>query len=97
MKEFFGFFQSGPWVGTQGFRTLRAYGAFLVSAAIRQGVVKDVTILSEQGRPCVLQNPWPGRAVRIMTEGKPAQTVRGDRLTFATAPGERVELAASEP
>ena len=79
------------------FRTLRAYGAFLVSAAIRQGVVRDVSILSEQGRPCVLQNPWPGRSVRIIAEDKPAQTLRGDRLTFATAPGERVELAALEP
>ena len=79
------------------FRTLRAYGAFLVSAAIHHGNVKDVTILSEQGRPCVLRNPWPGRGVQILSAGKPAQIVRGDRLTFATAPGERVELAPSEP
>ena len=79
------------------FRALRAYGAFLVSAAIHRGVVKDVIILSEQGRACVLQNPWPGRDVQIIAEGKPALTVRGDRLTFPTTPGERVELAAPEP
>ncbi len=74
------------------FHTLRAYGAFLVSASLSHGVIQDVTIVSEQGRPCVLQNPWPGRAVQLISNGKPAQTVQGDRLIFQTAPGERIEL-----
>ena len=74
------------------FRTLRAYGAFLVSATLSHGVVKDVTILSEQGRPCMVQNPWPGSAVQLISRGKPTQTVRGDRLIFQTAPGDRIEL-----
>ena len=39
------------------FHTLRAYGAFLVSATICGDLVKDVVIVSEQGRPCVVQNP----------------------------------------
>jgi hypothetical protein len=75
-----------------GFRTLRAYGAFLVSARLSGGVVKDVTIFSEQGRPCVVENPWPGRQVHLIRAGRPVQTLAGAQLRFATAPEDSIEL-----
>ncbi len=77
------------------FRTLRAYGAFLVSAELKGGVVTHVSIFSEQGRPCVVQNPWPGRRVSVRCVGKPDQTLAGERLSFKTGLGDQMELVVA--
>lgn len=74
------------------FHTLRAYGAFLISAAISSNVVKDVLIVSEKGRKCVVQNPWPGQRVKLVCNGQPKQTIEGDLLIFNTVQGDRIEL-----
>lgn len=78
------------------FETLRAYGAFLVSAALSDGKVKDVRILSEQGKPCVVQNPWPGCQIELICEGKTTRPMTGDQLKFDTAPGDRFTLVPSD-
>jgi hypothetical protein len=70
------------------FGTLRAVGAFLVSAELKSGEVSGVKILSEKGRDCTVQNPWPGRRVSIAGR----ETVDGERFTFRTKPGEVVVL-----
>jgi len=75
------------------FGNLRAYGAFLVSAELKGGRVSGVRITSEKGRPCTVLNPWPGRGVRLSRDGKAAETVRGERVTFKTRPGKTVALA----
>ena len=49
-------------------------------------------MLSNLGRPCVVQNPWPGRPVRILRNGRPAETVTGPRFTLKTVAGERIDL-----
>jgi alpha-L-fucosidase 2 len=71
------------------FCTLRATGAFLVSARIEEGVVVWVEITSEKGKDLRLINPWPGPAQCINETGvtvldarlielptKPGQTLR---------------------
>ncbi len=84
------------WPGDQDarFGSLRAAGAFLVSAALREGSVTGVRIVSEQGLDCAVQNPWPGRPVRIVRSGWLARdaTASGARFTFPTRAGETVEL-----
>jgi hypothetical protein len=55
------------------FHQLRADGAFLVSARLKDGVIGEVTIRSEKGLPCRIQNPWPGRPVRIASGGVPVK------------------------
>lgn len=70
------------------FANLRAWGAFLVSAELAQGVVQGVELLSEQGGDCRLMNPWPGQPVRLTRNGRPAEVLQGERLAFTTAPGE---------
>ena len=77
------------------FGSLRARGAFLVWASLRDGVVAGVRLLSEQGRDCTLVNPWPGQAVSLHRDGKAAETLQGDRITFPTRAGEHVALAGS--
>jgi len=78
------------------FGTLRAVGAFLVSAELKDGVAAGVKIVSEKGGPCTVQNPWSGKKVRLIRNGKSlgvfGEKKSGDRFTFRTTPGETLEL-----
>ena len=78
------------------FGSLRAYGAFLVSAERQGGQVRSVEIVSEKGRDCTVQNPWPGQAATLLRDGARAETAAGERLSFKTRPGERVRLVRKE-
>jgi alpha-L-fucosidase 2 len=51
------------------FVTIRAAGAFLVSAEKKAGVCQPIAVLSERGRPCSVLNPWPGKMVAVCVEG----------------------------
>ncbi|WP_274958039.1 glycosyl hydrolase family 95 catalytic domain-containing protein [Millionella massiliensis] len=75
------------------FVRIRTYGAFLVSASIRNGEISPVQLLSEKGRPCRLENPWPGRAVLVKGSVSGAKTYTGSCIEFGTAPGERFTIA----
>ncbi len=75
------------------FTTLRARGAFLVSAALRDGEVQPVHILSERGGTVRLLNPWAGRTVTASAPGKSPRKLSGDVLTLDTQPGETWEIA----
>ena len=59
------------------FHQIRVEGAFLVSASIKDGVVGDVTIVSEKGRPLTLLDPWNGEYVHL-------ETVPGGVYSFTT-------------
>lgn len=74
------------------FSKLRAYGAFLVSASLKDGEVSDVELLSEKGRPCRIENPWPGKEVTLWRNGTKAETVAGKYLEFPTSSGEKIRL-----
>ena len=69
-------------------------GAFLVSAGLKAGVISGVTITSEKGRDCTIQNPWPGKKIQIIRNSKKKETVEGDRFTLKTKAGETLELKA---
>ncbi len=75
------------------FGDLRADGGFLVSSAIDNGSVQYVRILSEAGKTANLVNPWPNQSVSLYRNGKSAESLTGDLLTFSTAPGESIVLA----
>jgi alpha-L-fucosidase 2 len=75
-----------------GFDNLRAYGAFLVSSNLKNGHIEYVKIQSEQGRPCVMENPWPGKAVELLRNGKQAEKFAGSRFTFKTAKKELIKV-----
>ena len=74
------------------FGRLRAVGAFLVSGELKDGVVRRVTITSEKGRDCTVQNPWPGRSVTLHRNDRKAETLEGARFSFETRVGERLAL-----
>lgn len=74
------------------FVRLRTVGAFLVSAELRDQQVSPVTIESERGRNCILDNPWPGQAVSLQRGDGAVERLTGDTLRFGTRPGERLRL-----
>ncbi len=41
--------------------------------------------LPEKGRDCTIVNPWPGKVVALVRNGKPAETITGNRFTFKSA------------
>ncbi|MEO5716861.1 MAG: hypothetical protein ABIT37_25500 [Luteolibacter sp.] len=88
------FFPVWPKSQDARFGTLRADGAFLVSAQLKGGEISGVTIASEKGRGCTILNPWPGKNVLVTRNGKVAQTTSGERFTLKTTPGEKLELEA---
>lgn len=74
------------------FFSLRAYGAFLVSSSIRQGNIQKVTLLSEKGKRCKMENPWPGHTVKLTADGKAIGKLKGTEFSFKTHQGKTYEL-----
>jgi hypothetical protein len=75
------------------FGDLRAYGAFLVSSALKGGVVQYVRVASEQGGSVVFVNPWPGKTLRIYKNGADAGMQTGTEITISTAKGDVLVIA----
>ena len=74
------------------FGRLRAFGAFLVSAELKDGKVANLAIESEKGKDCTVLNPWPEADVVVTetTDGNRATVSAqrdGERITFKTRPG----------
>ncbi|RPE08481.1 trehalose hydrolase [Chitinophaga lutea] len=74
------------------FHQLRAYGAFVVSSVLSGGTVRQVDIVSEKGRNLEMENPWNGNPVKVIRNGKKAETVSGHVFTLKTKAGEKLRL-----
>ena len=74
------------------FKNLRAYGAFLISSSFKNGRVEKVRLMSEKGRPCEVENPWPGHSVMIYRNGKEWKRMKHDILKFKTNVGDVFDL-----
>ncbi|WP_316822948.1 glycosyl hydrolase family 95 catalytic domain-containing protein [Pedobacter gandavensis] len=74
------------------FKNIRAWGAFLVSARLKNGLISDVEIKSEQGKPCTIINPWKDQKVVLIRNGKKAEILKGNRISFPTEKQETIEL-----
>lgn len=74
------------------FDQLRAYGAFLVSSKLEKGQVLYVKMLSEAGRKCTMDNPWPGKKVQLIRKGRKAEVLSGKTFAFDTQAGENLQL-----
>jgi len=75
------------------FTNLRTVGAFLVSSELKQGRVQYIRIKSERGRPCTINNPWPGCTVLLHRDGREVELTQGRRFTLETRPGEDLVLS----
>jgi hypothetical protein len=75
------------------FQTLRARGAFLVSARRQQGNTVEVTIHSERGGRLVLANPFAGVHYRVLVQqASPVKNDAHGNLVFICQPGGTVTL-----
>jgi hypothetical protein len=75
--------------------TLRARGAFTVTAIMRHGSVEYVELESHAGAICRLRNPFPDDNVRLYRNNNPAEQLNGCLLQFKTSLGERILLRRS--
>jgi len=76
------------------FSTLRAVGAFLVSASCDKGEVGEVEILSEAGSPLRIVNPWKAGA-RVIT-GTGEKIVNDALIEIPTKAGETIRLLPAQ-
>ncbi|WP_316820815.1 glycosyl hydrolase family 95 catalytic domain-containing protein [Pedobacter gandavensis] len=76
------------------FKKLRAYGAFLVSSRLKNGEILEVKLISEAGRTCRIDNPWPGKKLQLLRNGQKAELLSGNTLVFDTKSGELIQLTA---
>ena len=76
-----------PHTSDASFHQIRVEGAFLVSAALRNGVVGEVALLSEQGRDLTMQNPWGDVPVMVKASNGQKQTVQGSLIRMKTVSG----------
>src|SRR5204862_3153468 len=74
------------------FTNIRAWGAFLISAQLKNGVVSAFKIMSEKGKPCTIVNPWPGKTIQVIRNGKVAERLSGERFIIETKVNESVEI-----
>ena len=72
--------------------TLRARGAFVVTAAQKNGRVESVEILSEAGAPLRLHNPWGHAEITVVRDGGKPERLRGTPLRLSTRAGERLQF-----
>jgi hypothetical protein len=85
-------FPDWPATMDASFTRLRAKGAYLISSEQHSGTVSYVDIMSEQGGPLVIQNPWGSRAVK--SGNKILQPEANGRITLATIAGAHYHLVA---
>ncbi len=76
--------------GNACFQTLRAVGAFIVSAEYREGTVQWIRVTSEAGERLRIVNPW--RAAAVAIGGGPRQVLHHEHLDLPTRTGETVEI-----
>src|SRR5208337_2464304 len=82
-------------LGRANFRNLRAAGAFLLSAAYEGKTVSSVTLFSEKGTTAKLENPWPGKQVKVTREGSQQPltvSLKGSVVQFPTEAGARYRI-----
>lgn len=79
------FFPVWPKTKDAEFVRMRAVGSFLADARIESGVIKDITIYSESGKSCTVENPWEDRTLKVVSEGEEIEvTYDGNYYTFDT-------------
>jgi alpha-L-fucosidase 2 len=74
------------------FKTLRAEGAFLVSAERKDGLTRSVTIISEKGGPCRLENPFGKDDYEFKGSATIVATQSENILIIPTSAGQKITL-----
>ena len=83
-------------LGAARFTSLRAYGAFVITAAIdAMGLVGTVELLSERGADCKVVSPWPSLKV-VEASGEAVTAAKdGEVYTFPTQVGKSYRISSA--
>ncbi|NEW81055.1 MAG: hypothetical protein GZ094_01635 [Mariniphaga sp.] len=81
-------FPNWPKAKDAEFQNLRAVGAFLVSASLKNGKTEQIKIFSEVGNPLKIILPWSGGATIKSAAG--TKRVSENQVTISTQKGETV-------
>lgn len=81
------------WTRTKdaSFKSLRADGAFLITASIKNGEI-NAEIYSEKGETLVLENPYSDRSCTVETKNGSQTIPASGRITLKTTTGETVYM-----
>lgn len=74
------------------FTNLRTHGAFLVSASRKNGMIGEVTIISEKGRPCKIENPWGAEPCVVYRENGDKKRYSDHYFELETAVSEKIRI-----
>lgn len=74
------------------FTNLRTYGAFLVSSSCKNGEIEYVTIISEKGRPCKIENPWGNKACKVVRADGKEEVYDSRQFEIKTSAGETIKM-----
>ena len=77
------------WRSDASFETLRADGAFLVSAKQSGGVIGDVRVFSEKGGLLRMENPFP---TAVVTRGDGTRQEVSGEICVQTQAGEALTI-----
>jgi hypothetical protein len=69
------------------FHNLRAVGAFLVSASLKNGKVEKIEIVSEAGSPLKIILPWKNSTI---TNRKGKMQLTSSEVDIVTVKGEKI-------
>ena len=86
-------FPTWPGGSDAKFASLRSYGAFIVSSAIKSDVVEYVRLVSERGGPFTLSNPWPGQSMAVYRNAVDAGALSGASVTIPTCANDSIFVA----
>jgi alpha-L-fucosidase 2 len=78
------------------FTTLRAEGAFLISATRRDGLTRHVKIQAEKKGTCRIENPFPGSGYKVEGIPTPIAVLKEDEFYISMSPGEQVTLVRKD-
>jgi len=84
------FFPGWPLDYDASFKNLRAEGAFLVSANVENGIIGNITVVSERGGECRVCNPWGDKKASVWVQGGERQVqlaMEDNVICFGTRPG----------
>jgi alpha-L-fucosidase 2 len=84
-------------LGPAQFHSLRAVGAFLVSAAYDGSSVTDLSLFSEKGKEARIVPPWSGRALRVIRLRDHQQQIvhpEAGVCRFSTESGQTYQLSS---
>lgn len=83
-------FPNWPKEKDAAFNNLRAAGAFLVSASLKNGKVEQITVESEKGNDLKLIVPWGKGGFLTTKSGR--KEIKGDMINIKTSSGESITI-----